>query len=479
MRPIGTLALLALIASGGWAATPIDQHTTFLASFDQNVQADYCAGDWRAGVGGEAELVPGRFGNAVALADRQSLVYNADGKINLAAGTIEFWVLWTRELAAAERVSLFTMTTPEQGNYVNFNKIQGARLGMPVKGGPADDFTWQRTDVDFSGWEVGSWHYLTGTWEGGVTRIYADGQLAEMAEGGAGLIELPTQFSVGPGPLVIDELRISSIARTPEEIAARAAAEAGEVATMYLTDQDPTAMGQAVGAVGLDVQTAIDDREMPLVIGTTAYARGVALRAPGFVEFIVPEGLARLRAVAGLSPFGREGASAELALALDGTQAQSLADLSAGAQPIDLAVEAGQTLRIEATGEGADAGAVVVVGDALLLAEGADGPPPFAREMDAGELEIQRMRTQVAQIGFDLPPAPRGYVIYAGHPVDAIDLALEPLAETFPEALSIAAAPGEYEAAQFCRCGSSAVSCSVGATGWTASRRTTSRSRAS
>ncbi|MGD9496271.1 MAG: glycoside hydrolase domain-containing protein, partial [Armatimonadota bacterium] len=445
------ILLLAACAAPTGAATPIDEHTTFLASFDRSVQPDYCAGDWRAAVAGEADLVPGRLGNAVSLRERQSLTYSAREKVNLAAGTVEFWLLWTQELAEAEQVSLFTMTTPEQGNYVNFNKIQGARLGMPVKGGRAEDFTWQRTDADFSNWQVGSWHHLAGTWEGGVTRLYADGRLAQMAEGGAGLVELPTQFSLGPGPLVIDELRISAIARPADELGVHAADTHGEATTMYLTELEPDDAGQAIGRVGIDAQTAIDEREVPLVIGTRAYARGLALRAPGLVEFTVPAGLTRLRAVCGLSPFGREGARATLTFSQGGREVRACSDLSHQPTPLEVTVEAGQALRIEAHAEG-DPGAVVVVADALLLAEGAEPPPPFAREVSVEELQIQRMRTQVAQFEFELPPAPKGYVIYAGHPVDAIDPAQEPMAEVFPATLAMAAAPGEYEAVQFTLC---------------------------
>lgn len=462
---IAGVALALIHGVAAWAATPIDRYTTFLASFDDGVQADYCAGDWRAGVAGEAELIPGRFGNAVSLADRQSLTYNATDKINLAAGTIEFWVLWTPELAEAEQATLFSMVTPEQNNYVNFNKIQGRRLGMPVKGGPADNFTWRRMDVDFSTWEVGSWHYLAGTWEGGVYRLYADGALAQEVLDGAPLIELPREFSVGPGPLVLDELRISSVARSAEEIAARAQAQPGEAGSEYLTDIEPTAQEQAMGSVGIDVQTAVDDRELPLVIGQTAYARGVALRAPGAVEFAIPAGFTALRAVCGLSPFGRPDASAELVFSLDGRELRTCSDLNDTAVPVELDISGGGTLRIEAGAPDGAPGAIVVVGDALLLAEGIEAPPPFARELSADELEIQRMRTRVAEFSFDLPEAPKGYVIYAGHPVDAIDPAVEPLADTFPATLAVRAAPGEYEAAQFTLCAArdlTAVHVSVG-----------------
>jgi hypothetical protein len=94
-------------------------------------------------------------------------------------------------------------------------------------------------------------------------------------------------------------------------------------------------------------------------------------------------------------------------------------------------------------------GGVAVFGDAMLLAEGIEPPPSFSRELTQDELTMQRMRTRVAEFSFELPDAPKGYVIYGGHPVDEVDPAAEPLHEVFPAALEIAAAPGEYEAAVF------------------------------
>ncbi len=453
MRKIIFVVALALVASLAMAQTPIDNHTTFIATYEEGIQPDYCAGDWRAGASGNAELVDGKFGSALFVPDRETVSYNADEKINLSAGTIEFWLLWTEEMTGDEKLSIFGMRTPEANNYVNFNKIAPERLGMPVKQGPPEDdeWTWQRVDVDPTGWETPSWHHFAGVWEGGVTKLYVDGELVDTAEGGAGFVEEPEEFSFGSGPLTVDEVRISSKARAPEEIAALANAEPGVETTMYLTDLEPTAMRQALGRVGIDHYLGIDEREMPLVIGQTAYARGLALRAPGHVEFEVPEGMSVLDGVYGASPLGSEGADVTLTFSLDGQAVQTCSDLSPTdeARDVALPVEPGQTLRIEAQPVEDMPGAVAVVGDAMLMAEGIEPPPSFSRELTPDELTLQQMRTRAAAFNFELPDAPKGYVIYDGHPVDEVDPAVEPLHETFPEALQIAAAPGEYEAAQF------------------------------
>lgn len=454
MRIPFATAMLVLPLITVSAQTAIDRHTTFMASFDESPKADFCAGDWRAGFRGEAELVEGKVGRALALGRRQGLTYNADDTINLTAGTIEFWLRWTEDLAGPQKLRVMGFTTSKQGNYVNFNKIAANRLGMPVKGGPKDDFTWQRVDVDPTGWELGSWHHIAGTWEGGVTRLYVDGKLVAERTGGAGLIEAPAAFSVGPGPLVIDELRISSIARSPDEIAKVANPVAGATTTLYLTSLKPASMQQAVGIVGIDHQTAIDDREMPLVIGQTAFARGIAIRAPGHVEFGLPAGVARLIGKHGLSPFGRAGACATLVVSLDGREAMVCSDLTAkgGAEPLSLELTGGQKLRIEASVAGKRPGAIVVIGDAMLMAQGIEPPPSFSREMAQGELTIQQMRTQVAECHFELPETSKGYVVYAGHPADEVSPSVEPLGRVFPEGLRMQASPGEYEAVQFTVC---------------------------
>ncbi|MEA3401045.1 MAG: DUF6067 family protein, partial [Armatimonadota bacterium] len=325
---------------------------------------------------------------------------------------------------------------------------------MAFNGGPPEDLQWQRVDVDPSGWETDTWHHMAGTWEGGTITLFVDGALVDESTQANGLTETPSSLDVGGGPLVLDELRISSIARSAEEIAARASAREGEASWMYVTDLGPSATQQALGRVGIDAQIAIDDRELPLVIGQRAYARGVAVRAPGFVEFQIPEGYQRLTGSAGLSPFGEEGASTIVALSVNGREVQVYSDLTAGDEPapVSLDIEGGSTLRIEARVAGERPGAVAVVGDLMALAPEVEGPPSFSRQMEADEVTIQQMRTHVAEFEFDLPEAPKGYVIYAGHPVDRIDPALEPLGKAFPEAMSIQAAPGEYEAAQFTLC---------------------------
>ncbi len=457
MRGMMTLSAALLLAGPVLAQVTVDEHTTLLAHFDRSAAPDYCAGDWRAAYSGEAELVPGKFGKALSLAERKALSYAAEGKINADAGTIEFWLKCTWEPGTVPDLHILSFRTPTEC-YVNFNsisRIKNTQLGMAVQGGPADAHVWRRVGLDPSDWAGGEWYHLAAVWEDTVLEFYVNGELVDEVTDAAAMVDTPAELTLGPGPLVIDELRISNVARSPEEIMMSASTEPQMARSTYLTDLEPSASEQAMGKVGIDAQSAIDDRAMPLAIGKTAYARGVAIRAPGHVEFKLPAGLARLTGQAGASAFGGEGRAVVLAISADGDQVFSTAPMTPGAeaQAIDIPVAGVKTLRLEATPVRDDAaGAVAIFADPLLLPEGATAPPPFAREMPDEEITLQRMRTRVAEFEFALPDAPKGYVIYPGHPVDMIDVTAEPFAEPFPKRMRTAAAPGEYEAVQFILC---------------------------
>jgi hypothetical protein len=436
-----TLALAAATVAGA----ALDEHTTFLAHFDTGATADYCVGDWRAGFSGEPTLTEGKFGSALELAAGKSLVYPAQGKINPDAGTIELWLKWLWEPGVAPRAAIFIMQT-DAGSYLRVNTVTGGKLGMAYSVGTGDDLNWHRVEIQPPTWQPGEWHHVAGTWGEGIIRLYIDGKLVAEDEGIAPLEGAITNFTLGRGPLVIDELHISAVARSADEIMTSALAEPDQITTTYLTALEPADSGQAVGSVGIDAEMAIDDREMPLTIGATAYARGVAVRAPGFIEFALPEGIAKLTGVAGVSGFASEDAAVTLTVSVDGEAVFDAGPAAAGDDPVDVdvTVAGGKTVRLEAAGAGTG-----VFADLALLAEGIGKPLPFAREMDADEMAIQMMRTHVAEFYFELPENPHGYMFYAGHPVDMLATDVEPSGEKWPEAMVVKASPGEYEAIQF------------------------------
>ena len=443
--------LMSLMAAASYGAG-VDQSTTFLAHFDESAAADFCAGDWRAGLSGEPSLTEGKFGQALDLEAGKRLSYPSQGNIEPDAGTIEMWLQWLWEPGTDPSANILYLTTPD-GSYLRMNTVVGGRLGVAYNVGKGDAQNWKRVEIPPPDWQPGQWHHLAVTWGDGVLRLYIDGALADEETGIVPLEGQLSDIALGPGPLVIDELRISSVARSPEEIMTDAIAEPEAVQTRYLTSLEPALSEQAMGAVGIDAETAIDDRTLPLAIGTTAYARGVAIRTPGRVEYQLPEGVVRLTGVAGISAFAGESDTVRLVIKAGDKQLFGPADFSAGDQPqeLDLQLQGVKSVTLEAQPAAGHPG-VGVFADLALLGEGAQRPRPFAREMTEDEITTQRMRADVGRFTFDLPEAPKGHVIYAGHPVDAITTDVEPLGERFPERMLMKASPGEYEAIQFTVC---------------------------
>ena len=434
------------------AHAAVDEHTTLYADFELSAAPVFAAGDWRAAQSGSGELVEGRVGKALSLGARQSITYSAEDKVNPEAGTIECWLLWTPELSRAESFNVVGFTT-SANNYTRINLVSGNRLGMPFNGGPRDATQWQRVDFDPSAWAENSWHHIAGTWQGAEIRLYIDGKQVDYSSGDLGFVDTPTEITVGPGPLVIDELHISSIARSADEIARSAAGEGGGPRTAYLTDLPVAASEQTLGTVGIDALLGPDDRRLPLIVGDRAYARGVAIRTHGWVEFSIPQGIGRLTAVAGLSAFGPEVPSATLRITRGDTELFSSGVMRAdsAAAPVDIAVTPGETIRIEAKPGLAIPGTVAVLVDPVLLPAGATPPPPFSRPVTPEEIELQGMRLRAADFSFELPGDVGTYALYEGHPADAIDPTLPPVGELGAESIDIElwACPGEYEAAQF------------------------------
>jgi hypothetical protein len=202
--------------------------------------------------------------------------------------------------------------------------------------------------------------------------------------------------------------------------------------------------------IGINSQPRIGGGTLPLVIGDRSYASGLALPSPGFMEFHLPPGFYHLTGTYGISPLGNAPADAGLEFLLDGKKVLSVPS-AATSHSFTVDVHGAHVLRIESTAKGNDSSAVVV-GDTMLLTQNTTPPPSFSMKLTADQLAIQKMRARAASFTFPLPATPKGYVIYAGHPDDDVNPAVEPLAKRFPESLSEAAAPGQYEAVQFTLC---------------------------
>ena len=439
-----TALMLVAAASLTCAATHVDDATTFLARFDANVAPEH-----GVAMAGEAEyeLVPGRFGTALHLPEGQALTYQCDGCINIERGTVEFWMKPWWQAGDEIRGQVFGWRT-EGNNYVRINFVNERRFGVAMNGGQAGETVWHRLDYDPAAWAPDSWHHVAAAWEGGTLRLYIDGELVGTSTRGAQMTEAPVEFEIGPGPFLVDDLRISNVARSDEEIGYSFTGRQPDEVTL-LTDFEVTEAAQAMGEIGVDAQHGVDDRPMPLIADGRMYDRGVGLRAPGHVAFAVPEGFVRLRGEVGACGFA-DAPPAEVAISIGGAEVfNAPVAMGAEAVPFDLPLNGACEVRIEARAAAVEGG-MVLVGDPVLTPAGQEAPEVLSRPVSEVFVELQRMRMDATRFHFDLPAGTTAFALFPGRPVDESDQSARP--ERQVEELSIVAAPGEFEAAQFMLC---------------------------
>jgi hypothetical protein len=168
---------------------------------------------------------PRQFGN---------IAYPAPGNIQLDEGTVEVWLTsyFDSEAKATECgwASFFDLRTPDQTLTCSLMFLTWGKALALLAGSGAlrHSYVWSRVLV----WKPGEYHCVALSWSGRRRRIYVDG----VAGGKGGKGDTPpevevegvfrgdlsqTRLLIGSGysPIVVDEVRISSVARTPEEIA--------------------------------------------------------------------------------------------------------------------------------------------------------------------------------------------------------------------------------------------------------------------
>ena len=184
-----------------------------------------------AGAAGEAPtssagvaFTPGVFAQAMDLPTGAQLHYEAAGNISAAAGTIEFWLQphWTGDDWQGHAVLAWgtwggVLAVKDGANNLRLMINRWADHGLPERGAA----------FNIADWTAGQWHHCAFTWDSAVVRCYVDGVLR--AEEPVGFT-LPwpgnATFQVGgdgtgePLDGALDELRISSTARTAAEIEA-------------------------------------------------------------------------------------------------------------------------------------------------------------------------------------------------------------------------------------------------------------------
>ncbi|MBN1660078.1 MAG: carbohydrate binding domain-containing protein [Anaerolineae bacterium] len=178
---------------------------------------------------------PGRWGQALALADDGALRFGREGNLALNEGTLELWAAPRADgddpVYGSRWHVLFFYQAPD-GDSLTI--AQAADTGIVYAGGTVDG-AWQSAygaRGDMRAWQAGEWHHLAFAYSasGNFMRFYVDGVLA--ADTNEGHYWPPsaagTEFYVGGtrwnegAHYFVDEVRLSGHAATGEEIASRA-----------------------------------------------------------------------------------------------------------------------------------------------------------------------------------------------------------------------------------------------------------------
>ena len=178
------IAVSATVACAQPAPPEVDDHTLFLARFDEGFDADYAAGDAAAQVNGAELIAEGKWGGAVRLTGGNDLSFAPEGNFDMAAGTIMFWFRPDWEPGAPESHALLSMTLggDPPGYFVLSQGWWESSGGVGRMYFVLDNQSfmhcntqaWANMDAE----ELGRWHHVALTWsEGaqGVMALYIDG----------------------------------------------------------------------------------------------------------------------------------------------------------------------------------------------------------------------------------------------------------------------------------------------------------------
>lgn len=171
-----------------------------------------------------------------------SLTYPAKGHFQLDEGTVELWIVpgFDANDKTNAAATYFNLVLPEQaGHFVLMHVSWGGALAMVGYVFPQQSYVWSEKLK----WKAGEPQHIAWTWSGRKRSVYINGRIGKGAPGhgplqGEGRIDSSqdvivegwihgdltnAQIVIGRGHslLTIDELRISSIARPLEEIAAQ------------------------------------------------------------------------------------------------------------------------------------------------------------------------------------------------------------------------------------------------------------------
>jgi hypothetical protein len=193
---------------------------------------------------------PGIFGNGAYFAPGNQVYFPSAGNISSTEGTLEFWIKprWNGNDGQGYVVLRFGV-----GGGMYFAK-DGANnwrsifnrfgVGSPEVG----------VAFNVSAWQAGQWHHAAFTWRSEALKLYVDGQLLSQSQVTIPLnvvneptFQLGADFTTYYLDAVVDELRISDIERSEQEIVASFLAGQADPFTVTNTnDSGPGSLRQII-----------------------------------------------------------------------------------------------------------------------------------------------------------------------------------------------------------------------------------------
>ncbi len=226
MKVISILTVLIsvlLICGTAFASPKVDKNTMALLSFDEGVgdTAQDLSGNENHGKLNGAEWVEGKFGSAVEIDDDgDSIVMPLSPTLDLTDQlTVEAWV---KTSTVAIRTDI--ISKHEGGGYALIIDEGGIfRASFHIAG----TYTPARSATAL---EADQWYYLAATYDGKSLNVYINGELEGEAPAQGEVTSTDVSLSIGGNSGlggvvtsyfykgVVDELRVSNIARTPDEL---------------------------------------------------------------------------------------------------------------------------------------------------------------------------------------------------------------------------------------------------------------------
>jgi hypothetical protein len=216
--------LLSSVISAS-AQSDVDANTLLLLRFENSLNGEQGETPIQnTGVTFES----GILGQGVLVDGSDLLQYATAGNFNMPAGTIEFWVKPRWGNFDVQHRVFFSLGFGAPNNDFVLLKDGARNVRFMI----AADDSEAGQGYGFTNWNANQWHHIAVTWTvPGRMITYIDGieRINHPSTSQDVLFSIPSAFNLGSRSLqnnaqancVIDELRISNIARTPDEIAAR------------------------------------------------------------------------------------------------------------------------------------------------------------------------------------------------------------------------------------------------------------------